>query len=76
VRNRLFQSDGKGVSIDYLLRNFEGRWRIIDIFLKGVISEIATKRSEYGSILAREGIDELFARLEAKVAELAADGGQ
>ncbi|MEE8293296.1 MAG: ABC transporter substrate-binding protein, partial [Kiloniellales bacterium] len=72
VRNRLFQSDGKGVSIDYLLRNFEGRWRIIDIFLKGVISEIATKRSEYGSILEREGIDELFARLEAKVAELAA----
>jgi phospholipid transport system substrate-binding protein len=76
VRNRLFQSDGTGVSIDYLLRNFEGRWRIIDIFLKGVISEIATKRSEYGSILEREGIDELFARLEAKVAELAADGGQ
>jgi phospholipid transport system substrate-binding protein len=76
VRNRLFDSDGKAVSIDYLLRDFEGRWRIIDIFLKGVISEIAAKRSEYGSILEREGIDGLLARLAEKTAELAADGGQ
>jgi phospholipid transport system substrate-binding protein len=76
VRNRLFDSDGKAVSIDYLLRDFEGRWRIIDIFLKGAISEIAAKRSEYGSILEREGIDGLLARLAEKTAELAADGGQ
>ncbi len=76
VRNRLFRSDGEAVSIDYLLRDFEGRWRIIDIFLKGAISEIATKRSEYGSILEREGIDGLLARIEEKVADLAAEGGQ
>jgi phospholipid transport system substrate-binding protein len=76
VRNRLFVSEGEAVSIDYLLRNFEGRWRIIDIFLKGVISEIAAKRSEYGSILERDGIDDLLARLEEKIAVLAAEGSQ
>lgn len=73
VRNRLFKSDSEAVSIDYLLRDFDGRWRIIDVFLDGSISEIATKRSEYTSILERDGFDGLLARIASKTAELAAE---
>lgn len=73
VRNRLHKSDGEAVAIDYLLRDFDGRWRIVDVFLDGSISEIATKRSEYTSILERDGFDGLLAKIDAKAAELAAE---
>ena len=55
VRNRLITADGEAFAIDYLLADFDGRWRILDVFLDGTVSEIATKRSEYGGILKREG---------------------
>jgi phospholipid transport system substrate-binding protein len=71
VRNRLIDGTGKGVSIDYLLRDFDGRWRIIDVFLEGAISEIATKRSEYTAILGADGIDGLLTKISEKTAQLA-----
>ncbi len=73
VRNRLISGAGEAVAIDYLLRDFDGRWRIVDVFLDGTISEIATKRSEYNSILKRTGFDDLLARISSKTAELAAE---
>jgi len=73
VRNRLITGKGDAVSIDYLLGDFDGRWRIVDVFLDGTISEIATKRSEYSGILKRDGIDGLLARISEKSAELAGE---
>ena len=73
VRNRLVTGDGEAISIDYLLGEFDGHWRIVDVFLDGTISEIATKRSEYGGILKRDGLDGLLARITEKTAELAAN---
>ncbi len=74
VRNRLLRPEDEAVAIDYLLRGFEGRWRIVDVFLGGGISEIATKRAEYGSVLGREGIEGLLARLDEKIVDLAEEG--
>jgi phospholipid transport system substrate-binding protein len=71
VRNRLIDSAGKVVAIDYLLREFDGRWRIIDVFLDGAISELATKRSEYTAILGEDGINGLLAKIAEKTAEMA-----
>ena len=73
VRNRLISGGGEAVAIDYLLRDFDGQWRIVDVFLDGTISEIATKRSEYNSILKQTGFDDLLARISSKTAELAAE---
>ena len=73
VRNRLVTGDGEAISIDYLLGEFDGHWRIVDVFLDGTISEIATKRSEYGGILKRDGLDGLLTRITEKTAELAAN---
>jgi len=73
VRNRLIKGGGEAVAIDYLLRDFDGQWRIIDVFLDGTISEIATKRSEYNSILKQTGFEDLLARISSKTAELAAE---
>ena len=46
-------------------RNGEGRL-ISDIYLDGAISEVATRRSEFSTIIRNEGIDGLIAALNRK----------
>ena len=74
VRNRLIKNDGEAVEINYLLKAAEGRWRVVDVFLDAVYSELAMKRSEYGSVIKNAGFDELIRRLDEKIAKLAAEG--
>ena len=59
VQTELVKSDGEPVKLNYLLRETKEGWRVIDIFLKGTISELATKRSEYSSTLGNEGFEGL-----------------
>lgn len=68
VKTRLIKTDGKAVSLDYLVRRFRSGWRVIDIYLDGSFSELATRRSEYGSVLRRRGFEALIATIEEKVA--------
>ena len=72
VRNRLIKNDGDSVEINYLLKTAEGRWRVVDVFLDAKYSELAMKRSEYGSVIKNAGFDELIRRLDQKIADLAA----
>jgi phospholipid transport system substrate-binding protein len=74
VRNRLVKSDGEAVEINYLLRRRKARWQVVDIFLDAKYSEMALKRSEYTAVVQNEGFDALLVRLEARLAELAAEG--
>ncbi len=60
------------VVVRYIMRPFEDGWKIVDVLLKGSISELATKRSEYASILARGGFDALISAIDRKVKALAA----
>lgn len=56
-------------ALDYRLRRGpDGRWRIIDVFLNGTVSELALRRSEYSAVIEREGFDALLASLESKIA--------
>jgi phospholipid transport system substrate-binding protein len=77
VRNRLVKNDGETVAIDYLLKvspgDSTGNWRVIDVYLDGKYSELALKRSEYGSVIKNDGIQALIRRLDEKAAQLAAE---
>jgi phospholipid transport system substrate-binding protein len=73
VKTQIVKSDGEPVEINYLLRQFENGWRVIDIYLKGAYSELATRRSEYVSVLDRQGLDGLVRTIDGKVAQLAHD---
>ena len=73
VRNNLVRSDGETVAIDYLLKASKGRWRAVDVFLEGKYSELALKRSEYGSVIKNHGVEVLIRRLDEKAAKLAAE---
>lgn len=71
VKTAIIRPNDKPVEINYLMRRFTAGWKVIDVFLKESYSELATKRSEYSSILRREGFDELIRQLDAKVAQYA-----
>jgi phospholipid transport system substrate-binding protein len=70
VETRLVPPKGDIVELNYLLRQTEGTWQIIDVFLSGTISELATRRAEFTSVLSRDGADGLVGMLERKVADI------
>jgi phospholipid transport system substrate-binding protein len=63
VKTRIVQSDGKIVALNYLARNTGSDWRVIDVYLNGTISELASRRAEFGAILKSGGPDALVAAL-------------
>jgi len=71
VRTSLLKSDGEKVALNYLLRQGDaGAWQIIDIYLSGTISELATRRSEFAGVLQQGGADALVKLLEQRTAAL------
>ena len=74
VVNHLVKTDGEPVAINFLMRENEGRWRVVDVFLEAKDSELAIKRAEYTAVYQRDGFDGLIAMLEAKIADFAAGG--
>ncbi len=75
VATELVKADGEPLRIDYLLRPTKTRgWRIVDVYLKGVYSELAIKRAEYRAVIKRKGFDGLIAAIERKAAAFAAEG--
>jgi len=74
VRSRLLR-DGEGdVSLDYVLQDSAGRWRIVNVLAQGV-SDLSLKRAQYAAVIRDEGVDALLARLEERLAALEAGGG-
>ena len=73
VKSEIVKSDGEAVAINYLMRRFKRGWRVVDVQLKGAYSELATRRSEYSSILRRSGLATLLAVIAAKVASYEAE---
>ena len=66
VRSRIIKASGELVKVDYMMRRNGESWLISDIYLDGAISEVATRRSEFSTILKNEGIDGLIAALNRK----------
>jgi phospholipid transport system substrate-binding protein len=72
VQTRLVKGNGEKVTLNYLMRQGDGKWQIIDVFLSGTISELATRRAEFTSILRRDGAAGLLRVLDKRVAEMKA----
>ncbi len=64
VRTKLKRSHDAPVAIDYRLHPEGASWRIMDIFLNGTVSELALRRSEYSSVLERDGFEKLVTTLQ------------
>src|SRR6516164_8489924 len=66
VRSQIIKANGEPVRVDYMMHRNGDNWLISDIYLDGAISEVATRRSEFATILRNEGIDGLIAALNRK----------
>lgn len=52
--------------LNYLMRKGDKGWQIVDVYVDGTISEMATRRGEFGSVLRKDGPDALLNLLEQK----------
>lgn len=63
VKTCIIQSNGKPVALNYLMRKSGNDWKVIDVYLDGTISELASRRAEFGAILKSGGPDALVSSL-------------
>jgi phospholipid transport system substrate-binding protein len=72
VRTKVTNPAEEDVELGYRLRETNGTWKIIDVYLKGTVSELALRRSEYSSVVQRDGFAALITTIDAKIGDLAA----
>lgn len=70
VRTKLVQSTGEPITLNYLLRGSGENWKVVDVYLSGTISELATRRSEFGAILKSGGPNALIESLRQQTEKL------
>jgi phospholipid transport system substrate-binding protein len=71
VESSLVKSNGEKIVLNYLLRQGAGgAWQVIDVYLSGTISELATRRSEFAGVLQQGGADALVKLLDQRIAAL------
>lgn len=71
VHTRLVEDGEEAVQLNYRLRRNGDGWQIIDVYLNGTVSEIALRRSEYSSLISRDGMEALLVALDEKISDLA-----
>jgi phospholipid transport system substrate-binding protein len=74
VRSRIVPTADDPVALNYVMKEFDDGWRIIDVLLDSKFSELARQRAEFAAVLRDGGPAELVATLERKIAELAGSG--
>ncbi|MEO9136990.1 MAG: ABC transporter substrate-binding protein [Casimicrobiaceae bacterium] len=70
VHTQLVQSTGTPISLNYLMRKSAAGWKVVDVYLAGAISELATRRSEFGAILDSGGPTKLIDTLKQQTDKL------
>ncbi len=70
VRTQINRVGKEPVQVNYLLRDAGGQWRVVDLYLAGTVSELASRRSEFTAILRDGGAQRLIAELRQRTAAL------
>lgn len=71
VKTNLVKSDGEKIELNYLTRqDTTGAWKVIDVYLSGTISELATRRAEFQAVVQRDGAEGLVRLLDQRSAGL------
>ncbi len=67
VKTELVTGGGEVIQLNYVMHRSKKGWRIVDVYLNGIISEVGMRRAEYTATIKRGGLDELLARLEDQI---------
>jgi phospholipid transport system substrate-binding protein len=65
---------GEAVPFIYRMHQTDGSWKVVDVFLNGYVSELATRRSDFSATLARGGPSGLVKQIDALSDKLMAGG--
>ena len=65
VRTTLATPKSDSVAIGYRVRQSGGKWRIVDVYYRNAISQLATRRADFESIFAKGGAKLLISHLDA-----------
>lgn len=68
VRTQLISPSGDTEALGYRLRMSGGSWKIIDVYYRNAISQLATRRSDFAGVLAKGGARALIQHLNALAA--------
>jgi phospholipid transport system substrate-binding protein len=63
VRTKIVKANGDTVALNYLEHSTPQGWKAIDVYLAGAISELSTRRGEFGALLKSGGPMALVDRL-------------
>ena len=56
--------------IDYVMRNEDAGWKVVDVLLDGTISRVAVQRSDFASLVSSGNASPLISSLRSKVSTL------
>ena len=69
VLSQLVPGDGgSAIQLDYVMRETDGHWGITDVLAEGAVSQVAMRRSEFVSVLRKNGFDALLEIIRQKTA--------
>jgi phospholipid transport system substrate-binding protein len=63
VKTTLVVPKGNPESLNYRLRQSGGQWKIIDVYYRNAISQLATRRADFARVLSSGGAKALIAHL-------------
>ena len=73
VKTAIVKADGNRVTLNYLLRDNDGVWRIVNVIADGV-SDLSLKRAEYTAVIKSEGFNSLLTKLNGKIENYESSG--
>jgi phospholipid transport system substrate-binding protein len=76
VHTKLVDPGSEDTELDYRLHDTPAGPKVVDIYLKGTVSQLALQRSDFTSVLERGGFEELVRTIRTKIDDLAAGRGK
>ncbi len=69
VKSKVITPKGDEYSVNYRLKNKDGKWVVYDVVIEGV-SLVANYRSQFDKIIREKGYDELVRKLKSRSGEI------
>lgn len=71
VSSHIIPKSGDSHRLDYVMRQVDGAWKVVDVLADGTISRVAVQRSDFRRLLSQGGSAALVVSLQSKADQLA-----
>jgi phospholipid transport system substrate-binding protein len=71
VRSMIIDPGSENTEMNYRMHQTPAGPKVVDVYLKGTVSELALRRSDFTSVLERDGFEGLVTTIGGKIGDLA-----